>query len=219
MAEREELSRLEELAMTITDSEEEEEDGEEEDDEEEDFKQLELLEKEESKKGEKVKKTEIASMIEDIETAAFTSTIVLEPLETELDDEEDETEDNAEKDLVDTNVTKGEELQLNIDISQMEVIGLVSETDADMVEEQEKEEEDEDEDEDQNKSDSSSSEDEELPKAFESASDLCDNYLDHLTNMLQALAAELQRNLKRQEEIDEQVALKQFMGGFKTNNL
>ena len=44
-----------------------------------------------------------------------------------------------------------------------------------------------------------------MPKTFESASELCDNYLDHLNHMLTYLMRELERNLARQEEIDNQV--------------
>ena len=44
-----------------------------------------------------------------------------------------------------------------------------------------------------------------MPKTFEAASELCDNYLDHLNHMLTYLVRELERNLARQEEIDTQV--------------
>merc|ERR1719228_2307279 len=53
-------------------------------------------------------------------------------------------------------------------------------------------------------SDSSSS-DEDIPKSFESAIDFSDNFLDHLNNMLQCLTNELNANLARQEEIDEEI--------------
>ena len=50
-------------------------------------------------------------------------------------------------------------------------------------------------------SDSSSS-DEEMPSDFSSLSELCVNYMDHLSNMLGTLQGELDRNLRRQQEIE-----------------
>merc|ERR1719369_1274724 len=51
----------------------------------------------------------------------------------------------------------------------------------------------------------SSSDDEEMPVDFSSLSAYCSNYMDHLNNMLGTLQAELDRNLRRQQEIEEQV--------------
>jgi len=51
----------------------------------------------------------------------------------------------------------------------------------------------------------SSSSDEEMPPDFSSLSELCVNYMDHLSNMLGTLQGELERNLRRQQEIEEQV--------------
>jgi len=51
----------------------------------------------------------------------------------------------------------------------------------------------------------SSSSDEEMPTDFSSLSAYCVNYMDHLSNMLGTLQAELDRNLRRQQEIEEEV--------------
>jgi len=69
---------------------------------------------------------------------------------------------------------------------------------------QEEVEDDDTVDENVEDSDSSSS-DEEMPADFSSLSELCVNYMDHLSNMLGTLQGELERNLRRQQEIEEQV--------------
>ena len=51
----------------------------------------------------------------------------------------------------------------------------------------------------------SSSSDEEMPADFSSLSAYCVNYMDHLSNMLGTLQAELERNQRRQQEIEEEV--------------
>lgn len=51
-----------------------------------------------------------------------------------------------------------------------------------------------------------SSSDDEMDNDYNSLQDLCENYLDHLTGLLQTLQKELERNLSRQSEIDLKVS-------------
>jgi len=51
----------------------------------------------------------------------------------------------------------------------------------------------------------SSSEDELMPEDFNSLSAYCVNYMDHITNLLVTLQVELDRNVRRQQEIEEEV--------------
>ena len=60
--------------------------------------------------------------------------------------------------------------------------------------------------EDVEESDVSSSDDDEMENDYNSLQDMCDNYLDNLTVLLQTLQKELDRNLSRQNEIDIKVS-------------
>ena len=193
-----EESRLEALARQITDSEESEDEELEEEEEEvevvetKDKATIKEVEKESSVKGETVESgVHFATLIHDIEVNADTCAIVLDEVE----------EDDAPGDI-------SQEMD-----EQMSFVGIVSNDVSDIVEqvldvndpEEDYHEDADDVDDAAMESDSSSS-DEELPKDFDSASDLCDNYLDHLNNMLRRLTGELDRNLKRQEAIEEHIS-------------
>ena len=78
-------------------------------------------------------------------------------------------------------------------------------------------EDDEDEDEEV-ESEESSSEEEEEESSFNNLYDLCDNYIDHLQNMLQMLQTELDRNQFRQEQIELEVTDLIQAGVFKKKN-
>ena len=204
--ERLETNKLEKLAMEISDSEEDEDISDDNcDNTEASFGTIGTVETTNNEASRtvvpSVGTTGVAGLIEQIENAAHTSTIVLER------EESQEQDDEGQENYV-TNVESLEDLRpgdvfdVELNQSQLEYLGEASQSENDNETNADDEEEDEEEDED---AESESSSDEELPKTFESASELCDNYLDHLNHMLTYLLRELERNLARQEEIDTQV--------------
>ena len=204
--ERLETNKLEKLAMEISDSEEDEDISDDNcDNTEASFGTSGTVETTNNEASRtvvpSVGTTGVAGLIEQIENAAHTSTIVLEREESqEQDDEGQENYVTNVESLED--MRPGDVFDVELNQSQLEYLGEASQSENDNETNADDEEEDEEEDED---AESESSSDEELPKTFESASELCDNYLDHLNHMLTYLLRELERNLARQEEIDTQV--------------
>ena len=201
--ERLETGRLEKLAMEISDSDEEDDDDEEEDDMSDNSGQIEASATETSTDT-------VAGLIEQIENAAHTSTIVLER-EDNQEQTNVEEQENYVADVDIEDLRPGDVFDVELNQSQLEYLGEATQNDDFLVEESSEDrnrndnEADDDEDEEEEEDESESSSDEEMPKTFESASEYCDNYLDHLNHMLNNLVRELDRNLARQEEIDMQV--------------
>ena len=204
--ERLETGMLEKLAMEISDSEEEEDMS---DDNCDNASAAIAASKptETTIEATRSSGTGVAGLIEQIEIAAHTSAIVLEKEEGREQDEEGQENFDTNVDSLE-DLRPGDVFDVELNQSQLEYLGEATQNDDDLVDQSENDnetnadEEDEEEDED---AESESSSDEEMPKTFESASELCDNYLDHLNHMLTYLVRELERNLARQEEIDTQV--------------
>ena len=70
----------------------------------------------------------------------------------------------------------------------------------------EEDEEEEDVDQDADEESDESSDEEELENDYDSLNDLCDNYIDHLNQMLLMLQKELERNIARQSQIDAEIS-------------
>lgn len=189
-----EAGRLEQLAMEISESEDEESD--------------ESGENEPVTVASKISETPdtVAGLIEQIENAAHTSSIVLEREDSQEPDE-DVDQDNYITNVDLENLNPGDVFDVELDQSQLEYLGEKSPNGDDIVDQSEQDnyDDDEEEEEEEVNPESESSSDDEMPKTFEAASELCDNYLDHLNHMLTYLVRELERNLARQEEIDTQV--------------
>ena len=214
------LERLEKLAMEISDSEEEEEENMPDDNCEKSGAAIEAPNSKPVKitigASTPVRVTReassspgsgVAGLIEQIENAAHTTAIVLEREESQEQDDEGEENYVANIDSL-GDLRPGDVFDVVLDQDQLEYLGESTQNDDGLVEQSENDNEanaDDEDDEEDEDAESESSSDEEMPKTFESASELCDNYLDHLNHMLTYLMRELERNLARQEEIDNQV--------------
>lgn len=139
--------------------------------------------KEHESKKEMVVNTSFSDLFTSIENAHPTA--VLETIEDDYNDDGDRIEDIAEE--------NGQVILNHEETQEEESINYKMENS--------QEEEDNMEDD----SDSSSSEDEEYTKDFETANELADNYLDHLTHLLSCLQGQLERNLIRQKEVETEI--------------
>ena len=127
----------------------------------------------------------VAGLIEQIENAAHTTTIVLEREESQEQEEEGEENYVTNVDSL-GDLRPGEVFDVVLDQSQLEYLEESTQNDDGLVEQSENDNEtnaDDEDDEEDEDAESESSSDEEMPKTFESASELCDNYLDHLNHM------------------------------------